>query len=153
MQAETPMAESVGTDAGTPPRSFYIIGALALLWNLLGVSAFVMQVTSTPTALGETPEQVAFYQQFPSWAVSAFAVATFGGALACVLLLLRNKQAIPVFTVSLLGLIAQNVYSFGLGNGLAAFGAGALGLPVMIAVVAIAMLVYAMRALGRGWLK
>ena len=99
MQADRTTAGTPASTAARPPRSFYIIGALALAWNLIGVAAFFGQVTGSPATLGETPEQVAFYEQIPTWAVSAFAVATFAGVLACIVLLLRNKQAIPLFTI------------------------------------------------------
>ena len=34
-----------------PPRSFYIIGAAALVWNLIGVMQYVLQVTMNDAAI------------------------------------------------------------------------------------------------------
>src|SRR3546814_9452153 len=45
------------------PASVWIVGALALLWNLVGVAAFVMQVEMPAEALGAMPaEQRAIYE-------------------------------------------------------------------------------------------
>ena len=61
--------------------------------------------------------------------------------------------AIPLFTVSLLAVLAQNTYTFLLADGLAVFGGAAAALPALVIAIGIAMLLYAMRALKRGWLK
>src|SRR3546814_11602842 len=50
------------------PASVWIVGALALLWNLVGVAAFVMQVAMPAEALGAMPaEQRAIYEAPPAW--------------------------------------------------------------------------------------
>lgn len=74
-----------------PPRSFYIIGGAALVWNLIGVMQYVMRVTMTRAAIAALPEnQQTFLQDIPGWATAAFAIATNAAALGCVLLLLRK---------------------------------------------------------------
>jgi len=45
----------------------------------------------------------------PAWATVAFAIAVFGGALGCLLLLLRKSMALYVFSVSLLAAIAVQI--------------------------------------------
>ncbi len=142
-------------DANKPalPRSFYIIGALALLWNLIGVAAYLGQATMSPETLVALPAaERAFYENMPAWAISAFAVAVFAGAGASVMLLIRNSQAVPLFTVSLLGAIVQNVYGFGIADGFAVFGAAGLVLPVLVIGLGIVFLLYANTARKRGWL-
>lgn len=153
MQADSSVTDPVSAGAGKPPLAFYIIGLIALAWNAIGVAAFVAQVTSSPGELGETPEQVAFYAQMPNWVLTALAVATIGGAAACLMLLIRNKQAVPLFGVSLLAVLVQDVHNFVLADALSAFGTEMLVLPVLVLVVGVAMLVYAMHALKKGWLK
>ena len=68
------------------------------------------------------------------------------------MLLIRNKQALPLFGVSLLAVLVQDVYNFLMADALSVFGAQMLVLPVLVLGIGIAMLVYAMRALRRGWL-
>ena len=75
-----------------PPRSFYIIGIAALIWNLIGVMAYVMQVTMSDAAMAALPaEQQAFIQNSPVWVTAAYAIAVNAGALGCVLLLVRQS--------------------------------------------------------------
>lgn len=135
------------------PRSFYIIAVLALLWNLTGVAAYLMQMTMSPEALAALPEaQRAFYTNMPAWVVSAFAVAVFAGLGASVMLVIRNGQAVPLFFVSLLAAIVQNVYGFVIADGLAVFGASGLVLPALVIVLGIVFLLYANSCRKRGWL-
>ena len=152
MQADTTTTDAVGAGAGKPPRSFYIIAVLALAWNLIGLAMFVLQGITSPAEMGETPEQVAFYQQMPDWVMTAFAVATVTGVAACIMLLIRNKQAVPLFTVSLAAVLVQNAYNFFFADALGVFGTAAVALPVLVIATGIAMLLYALRALKRGWL-
>ena len=153
MHADSTMTDPVEGGAGKPPLAFYIIGLIALAWNAIGVAAFVAQVTSSPGELGETPEQVAFYAAMPTWVLTALAVATIGGVAACVMLLIRNKQAVPLFGVSLIAVLVQDVHNFVLADALSAFGTEMLVLPVLVLVIGAAMLAYAMHALKKGWLR
>ena len=65
-----------------PPTWFYLIAALALLWNLAGCTAFVADLQLTPEDLARLPEaQQALYRERPLWALVATGVAVIGGAL------------------------------------------------------------------------
>ncbi len=93
------------------PIWFWIVSVLALIWNLLGVVAFVMQLTMSDEARAQLPElERTMYANIPSWYMFAFSVAVVFGALGCVGLLLRKKWAVTLFFVSILGIIAQQIY-------------------------------------------
>ena len=80
------------------PRSFLIIGAAALLWNLLGVSVFVTQITMTEAVLMALPDaQRAVYENMPSWAMATNAAAVTMSVLGCILLLLKRGLAVACF--------------------------------------------------------
>ncbi|MDH4013213.1 MAG: hypothetical protein OEU33_04170, partial [Chromatiales bacterium] len=52
-----------------PTRWFWILAIAALVWNLLGVMAYVMQVSMTEEALALLPEdQRVLYETVPAWA-------------------------------------------------------------------------------------
>lgn len=86
--------------------SFWAIGIAALIWNSMGVMNFIMQMNVD--SLGALPEsQRTMIEARPAWASGAFAVAVFGGALGCVLLLLRKSVAYYLFVGSLLGMIVK----------------------------------------------
>ena len=77
-----------------PPKWFWIVASIAFVWNLMGVAAYLMQVTMSDETLAALPaEQQALYASTPAWATGAFALAVFGGALGCLFLLLRKSWA------------------------------------------------------------
>jgi hypothetical protein len=58
----------------------------------------------------------ALYESVPAWATGAFAVAVWGGALGCLLLLLKKKLATPVLILSFIGIVVQMIHSFFIAN-------------------------------------
>ena len=82
--------------------SFRAIGTVALIWNVLGCINFFVQMDPDMLSAYRESER-AIVEGRPAWATGAFAVAVFGGALGCLLLLLRKSAAFYLFIVSLLG--------------------------------------------------
>ena len=145
------MSEPIAT--ATPPRSFWIISILALLWNLLGVASYLMTVKMSPDALAAMPEaERALYQNIPAWVTSSFAIAVFGGTLACILLLMRKRVASTLFLVSLLAILVQMGHAFFMTQMLAVHGAAGAALPLCVIVAAMFLLWYSRGAQSRGWL-
>ena len=137
-----------------PPTSFYVIGVAALLWNLLGISAYVQQATLSPEALAEMSElQRTFFETRPAWATSAFAIAVNGGALGCVLLLMRKYLAYYLFVLSLAGVAVQSLHSWFLSNGIEAFGTAGVVLALPVWVVGIYLIWYAKDAQKKRWIS
>jgi len=140
--------------AGVPPRSFWVLGAVATVWNLLGVVTYLMSVTISPAAIQAMPEaERALYQHIPAWVTSSYAIAVFGGTLACVLLLLRKSWAVTVFAISLLAILLQMAYTLFVSPLLAVRGAGGAVLPLCIIAAAVGLLWYSNDARKRGWLR
>ena len=131
-----------------PGFAFWVIGAVALVWNLFGLMLYVMQVSATPEQLAAayTPEQVELLLAVPAWATSMTAIATTAGVLGCLLLLLRKRLAVPLFAVSLVALVLQDLYTFVLADTLAVFGSQPLIIQVVVFVVALLLLWYSRRA-------
>ncbi|MGS0528226.1 hypothetical protein ACU8V7_26485 [Zobellia nedashkovskayae] len=76
-----------------PPAWFWIITVLALLWNLMGVSAYLMDAFMSVEDLGKLPQdQRLLYESRPIWVTSAYAIAVWAGALGCIALLFRKKM-------------------------------------------------------------
>ncbi len=133
-----------------PPIWFWIVAALALVWNLMGVGAYLNQMTMDLAALPDA--QRGFYASIPAWATAAFAIAVFGGALGSAALLLRQRWAIPTLVVSLLGVVVQVFHSLVLGNGLEIFGTAALAIPSLTLVIGAALIGFAIMSKNRAWL-
>ena len=132
-----------------PPGWYWAVSGLGLVWNLLGVAAFVVQMTSDLTTLPE-PERL-FYESRPAWATAAFGVAVASGVLGCLALLLRKSWAAPMLILCLAGIVVQVFHSIALTNGIEVFGPQGLILPVAIFAVAAALTVVARMADRRGW--
>ncbi len=140
-----------GIGTATPPTWFRVVAGVALLWNVLGVVAFIGQQTMDPATL--PPAERSFYEATPAWATAAFAVAVFAGVLGCIGLLLRKSWAVTVFLVSLLGIVVQIGHSLFIGNGIEVFGAAGFILPGLTLAIGVALLWLARLAMARGWLQ
>ncbi len=140
---------------GRPTTNFWIIGGAALVWNLIGILFYVSEVTATPDAMAEgfSQAQIDFLIGKPVWATAAFAIAVNAGALGSLLLLLRRAWAVPMFVLSLVGVLVQNVHAFGLANGLEVWGTNGLILPAIVVVISLALLLYAYSTKKRGWIS
>ena len=64
--------------------------------------------------MGLTPDQIEFLQTTPAWFTAAWAIGVWLSIAGSVLLLLRSRHAAAAFALSLAGLAASAVYSFGL---------------------------------------
>ena len=102
------------------PWHIWLVGLFAVLFNFIGVFDFVMSMFQGAKYLasaGMTPDQIDHYQQMPSWMMFVWAVGVFGALLASILLLLRRKQALLVFIVSLAAFLVSILYTYVLTNG------------------------------------
>ncbi len=140
---------------GKPGASFWIIGGTALIWNLFGVMVYVMQVTASADelAVAYSADQVAFIEGVPIWAISAFATAVTTGALGCLFLLLGKARAVPLFVISLVTILIQNVNSYLLNDAMALFGATPAIIQVVVVTISAALIWYARYAQDRGWIR
>ncbi len=144
------MAES----SVAPPRSYWIISSLALVWNLIGLAAHIGQVTMTDEALRMLPEaQRTFLENTPAWATGAFALATGAGVLGSLLLLLRNAWAVPLFLISLAAVLVQTYHGFVIANGIEVLGPGSAILPAATIAIGTGLIWYSRVAKERGWFK
>jgi hypothetical protein len=135
------------------PKSFWVIAIAALLWNLLGVAMFLMQVTLTPEAVATMPaEQRQVHEATPGWLNIAFAVAVFGGVAGALGLLLKKRWSVTFFLISLLALLVQVVGAYAVTPVWQAYGLAGLGMPVLLVVIALLLWVYARKGTIRGWL-
>lgn len=138
---------------GTLPKSFWVVAWLAVIWNLVGVATYFMEVTTSDEAIAALPEaQQALYAARPAWVIGAFAIAVFAGLAGSILLALRKRLAVTVFALSLAAILAQMFYSLALSDMLAVMGAGAAMLPIVIIVIAAFLVWYSIRVRGKGWL-
>jgi hypothetical protein len=140
--------------SGRVPKSFYWIAGAAFLWDLMGVGAYVAQVTMSADALHALPDaERMLYENVPAWATGAFAVAVFGGALGSLLLLLRKAFATPVLIISFIGIIVQMYHAFFIARSIEVYGPGGMIMPAMVIAIAAFLIWYSINVKKKGWLS
>ncbi|KZS42296.1 hypothetical protein AWE51_02320 [Aquimarina aggregata] len=139
--------------ANKPPIWFWIIAILALLWNIMGVLAYLAQAYITDEAIASLPEaEQSFYNNMPAWVTAAFAIAVFAGALGCILLLLRKKIASILFILSLIGIVMQTTYNFFLQDFIVLSGSRMV-MPILVLLVAIFLIWFSKKTTVKAWIS
>lgn len=134
------------------PLWFNIVAMVALIWNLLGAVAVIMNFMIAPEAIAVLPaEQQRMYADTPMWSSYASLLAVFTGALGCVALLMKKAFAFPLFMVSIVGLVLQNIGIFVIVDAVAVMGISVLIMQGSVFVIAIGLLLLAKMAIKRGW--
>lgn len=138
-----------------PPIWFWIVSAIALLWNAMGVKVYLDQAYNTEAhqAMYDTPELLEIVNNTPSWVIAAFAIAVFGGALGSIALLLRKKWAKSIFTISLIGIIIQMIYNVFMSGAMEVYGPGAIAMPIMTLLFGIFLVWFSKTGIAKGWLS
>jgi len=152
------MADDAGTTGSphkkSPPVWFWVISIIALLWFLTDISAFFMRVLMTDDGINAMPvNQQHLYRNMPLWVNVVFAGEVFGGALGCVGLLLRKKWALPLFAVSILGVLSQTFHIYFRSDAISVMGAAAVVMPLVAILIGAGMIVLAKSAIAKGWLR
>ena len=128
--------------------SFWIISIFMLIWNVLGCINFLVQMNPEMVSSYRETEQ-AIIQGRPLWATTGFAIAVFGGAIGCILLLLKKTTAFYLFIASLVGVLITTVHTLTLDIN---FGMGEIiGIIIMPTVVAVFLIWYSQYVKGKGW--
>jgi hypothetical protein len=128
--------------------SFWAITIFMLIWNVMGCINFFIQMNPEMVASYRENEQ-AIIAGRPLWATIAFAIAVFGGALGCILLVLKKYAAFYLFVFSLLGVVVTTVRALGIGVN---FGVGEiLGIILMPLLVAAFLIWYTKYVANKGW--
>lgn len=133
------------------PKHLWIVGILALLWNLMGAVDYVMTQTRNEAYMAQFDQaQLDYFYGVPVWFVFFWALAVWGSVLGSVLLLLRKRGAVGVFAVSFVSMLVTTVYSYGLSNGREVMGATGMVFSLVIFVVALGLVLYSQAMRGRG---
>ncbi len=127
-----------------PHFSFWLIAGAGLLWNLMGCLTYIAQ-SSPDTVAQMSAVQQAIIAGRPAWATAGIAAGVFGGAVGCILLLLRRSVALPVFILSAAGMIVASVFTLQV--------VGVTPPMVLALLIAVALVWYASITRRFGWLR
>ena len=133
------------------PWHLWAVGIVTLLWNAVGITSYLMTELGQLEALGMTPEQIAYFETFPAWAIAFWALGVWGAFFGSLLLLFRSRHAVTALAVSIVGLIGTTVFQRVLNDLPADMNNPALDLAIW--VITLGTLWYARKMLREGVLR
>ncbi|MCP1727041.1 hypothetical protein J2T60_001006 [Natronospira proteinivora] len=144
----------MGTDLARPPRWYWLVSGLALVWMLFGLLSLIMDPMTSEAALEEMSEaQRHLYEARPGWIFALYALAIFTGLGGSLGLLFRKAWAVGVFAVSLVAVIIQFVYVLFVLDAIGLLGpAEALPFPLVIFAIGALLLWLSVHARKQGWI-
>lgn len=154
------MSDEITINAGKTPIHLWIVGGLATLWNAFGCYDYFMTRTQgaayiksmMPTV--DADAMMAYINSFPIWAAAGWGLGVWSGIAGSILLLLRNRLAVPAFALSLLGAVVGLGYQIVHPADIAQMHEGAGGvMPYIIILIALALYLYARAMRTRGVLR
>lgn len=123
---------------------FKIVAVLAIVWNILGVMAYLMQITMTSETIQviKNPAARALYENIPTWYTVIFGIAVFTGLLGSILLLIKKRIACSFFLISFITVVIQLIYNLFIAKTHTIFGASSMIMPAFILLIALFLLWY-----------
>ena len=133
--------------------SFWLISVFALLWNVGGAINYLMQ--TNPEFVSTLPEtHRAIIEGRPVWATGGFAIGVFGGAIGCLLLLLRKSIAFYVFVASLLGIIVTMIHTINVASSEIGFSLSEIIVMILLPIiVAVILICYTKLVMSKSWVN
>ncbi len=125
------------------PVHLWIVGVLALLWTLLGAFDYLATQLRLEFYLKQfSPEQLAYFYNYPAWAVSGWAIAVWSALAGSIALLLRRRWAQWAFGISLAGMAVSSLYIYGLSEGASVMGSASVVFFLIVVVISVGLLLY-----------
>lgn len=142
-----------------PPIWFWIVGVVALLWNAMGVMAYIGDAYMTDEMVASLPERQQAFQalELPAWYTACYALAVFCGLLGCIFLLIRKSWAKPMFIISFIAVLGQVLHNYILNDIYADMNLTInnfeLSMAITIPVVALLLVLFARDSARKNWIK
>jgi hypothetical protein len=133
------------------PWHLWVVGALSLLWNVSG--AWVIMSAQSGDPMDMDAREIAYYAAQAPWFVALVDVVLVSAALAAMALLLRSRWAVPLYALSVAGIVVSGAYDVAQGTALMLHDQGWLVLECVTVGLALLQLVYALAMRGRGVLR
>jgi hypothetical protein len=146
--------ESNAPASSQTPWHLWAIGIVAVMWNGFGAYDYLATVIPIESYMQRfTPEQRAYFESFPVWAVSAWAIAIWSSVLGSLALLIRKRWAVWLFGLALVAMVVSYVYTMGISDGMEMMGTAAFVMTLIIFVIAIGLFLYSRAMASRGVLS
>jgi len=145
------------TTTSKPNIAFWTIAILlGLLWNLIGVYAFYLDNFSREEILTSmyTQEQFEYIKGMASWQTALYGIATIGGFLAAIAMLMRKKFSAVLFLISTLAVVITTIHGLVATKHLEIFGEmKSIYLPILIITIGFFLYWYCKYSTRKGWLS
>lgn len=148
-----------------PPAWYWLAAVIVMFWNLLGLFVFILMVLMVTGTLDIASEEAMaglteaqrsqkmttkdVILSTPMWSNVAFAIAVGFGVAGSIALLMRRKVALPIFVISLVGVLVQNAYNYLLSDAVEKIG---VGLSPMVILMAVALIPFTLFCSSKRWL-
>jgi hypothetical protein len=107
------------------PLWFWVIAAVALLWNIMGCTILLSEVFAQEAMMESmTEKQREWSRSTPSWIYFVFAISVSAGVAGSICLLMRKRLSVLLFTISFVAVLIQMVYTMLIAGGLQVMGPG-----------------------------
>lgn len=107
-QNDIPRDIDLMSAAKKPNGLFWLVGALLLVWGLIGISFYLYEVTLSDEKYleGYGQAMLDIRHRVPAWSMSGYAIGVWAGLVGTICLLLRRRMAQPLYIISFLGAVA-----------------------------------------------
>jgi hypothetical protein len=134
------------------PVWYWVIAAVALLWNLLGCAFFALELFARDSMTASMTEvQKEWARSIPGWIYFVYGLAVSTGVAGSIGLLMRKDWTVMLFAICLAAVVVQMVYSMVILGGLQAMGPSGLVMPSIVIIFAAALLWFSWFARSRNW--
>ncbi len=92
------------------PWHLWVVGVLTLLFNAMGGFSYTMTRLGKLADLGMTADQIAFFNSYPLWANTMWALGVWGAIAGSLLLLAGSRFAVSALVIAVVGLVGTTIY-------------------------------------------
>jgi cytochrome c oxidase subunit IV len=137
------------------PKWFWALAVIFLLWNLMGIVSFFGHTFVTEEALAKLPDnERTLYGDYPFWTTIIFAIATFGGLIGSIGLILKRKWSKQFFIISFLAIVPQMIHNVFFTKSTEVYGtAQAITMPVLVVLIGAILIWFSNYLIKKSWLK
>ena len=135
------------------PKWFWLIAAIALLWNLMGCMILLSEVFAKEAMMESfSEEQKDWSRSTPVWIYIVFAISVGTGIAGSLCLLMRKSMAVLSYAISFIAVLVQMGYTMLIAGGLQVMGPSGAVMPAIVVTLAGAWLWFAVVFNGKNWL-
>ena len=151
------MAQQNGYATRKAPVHLWIVGILALLWNMIGVTDYVMMRTRNEGYFRrlmpdlDLAAALAYMDKMSLLAGIGWALGVWGALVGTLLLLARSRHAVLAYLVSLVGAVIAFIHQFT--GPTPPAGMDDPVVPIIVTIIAAGLLLYARSMRSRGVLR